>query len=60
MTTREAATKLGVSVRRIQAMIKQGLIVARKMGRDWFIEASAVEKLGSMTRPAGRPRKRPK
>ena len=42
-TTATAATELGVSVRRVQAMIKAGRLVAQKHGRDWIIEAAALD-----------------
>ena len=37
MTTAEAATELGVSVRRVQALIRAGRLAATKAGRDWLI-----------------------
>jgi excisionase family DNA binding protein len=55
MTTHEAAKALGVSVRRVQAMIKSGRLPAQKVGRDWWITAEDVEKLKD--RKVGRPRK---
>jgi len=41
--TKEAANNLGVSVRRVQAMIAQGIIPAKKFGRDFKLK---VEVLG--------------
>lgn len=38
MTTRQAAKKLGVSERRVRAMICEGKIKAIMQGRDWWIE----------------------
>jgi len=37
LTTEEAAERLGVTKRRVQAMIRDGRLPAEKMGRDWFI-----------------------
>lgn len=45
MTTKEAAEKLGVSIRRIQFLIQLGQLPAEKRGRDWWIEESDLEKL---------------
>jgi excisionase family DNA binding protein len=58
LTTQEAAAALGVTVGRIHAMIRQGLLPAQKFGRDWMIESAAVEQLKKKRRPAGRPPKK--
>lgn len=55
LITKEAAEVLGVSVRRIQAMAKSGRLPARKVGRDWHIDRSYIEKVRD--RRPGRPRK---
>jgi excisionase family DNA binding protein len=56
--TKDAADRLGVSVRRIQAMIKQGIVPAQKFGRDWAIDEADVEKLAKSERKTGRPPKK--
>jgi len=43
MTTTEAARILGVTERRIRAMCKAKVLKARKLGRDWSIQADSVE-----------------
>jgi excisionase family DNA binding protein len=55
--TKEAAGRLGVSVRRVQAMIKQGILPATKLARDWFIHESDLARLTASNRKPGRPRK---
>lgn len=42
LTTHEAAALLGVSVRRVQALIAAGKLVAERRGRDWFIDRDSV------------------
>lgn len=59
LTTKEAAEKLGVGLRQIQTLIKQGRLPARKRGRDWFINEAALEMVKE--RPiTGRPKKEKK
>lgn len=57
-TTYQAAERLGVSVRRIQALITTGLLEANKIGRDWAIPEEEVERYKQQERQAGRPRKK--
>jgi excisionase family DNA binding protein len=56
--TSAAAQALGVSVRRVQAMIKQGTLRAEKVGRDWLIDEVEIERARQQARPPGRPRKK--
>lgn len=59
-TTDEVAEILGVSVRRIQALINTGFLEANKTGRDWIIPEEEVERFKQKDRQAGRPsRKKP-
>lgn len=44
MTTQQAAEKLGLSVRRVQAMITAGQLDATKPGRDWLIDPVSVDR----------------
>lgn len=53
MTTEQAAAELGVSVRRIQALIASGKLSAKKNGRDWSITPAALAKVKD--RKPGRP-----
>ncbi len=55
LTTKEAAEKLGVSVRRVQAMITDGSLPASKLGRDYIINASDLTLV--QDRKPGRPPK---
>lgn len=53
LTTTEAAIRLGVSTRRVQAMIKSGRLPATKMGRDWMIKEKDLKLVED--RKPGRP-----
>lgn len=55
LTTREAAKRLGVSMRRITALITSGRLDAIKHGRDWIIADVALAAIRH-GKP-GRPRK---
>lgn len=55
LTTEEAAEQLGVSTRRIRAMITSGRLPAKKYGRDWIIDAVDLFEKVSVRRP-GRPK----
>jgi excisionase family DNA binding protein len=55
LTTQESAERLGVTVRRVQAMIRDGRLPAEKMGRDWFIKEEDLELVAD--RKPGRPKK---
>lgn len=55
LTTSEAAAELDVTVRRVQAMIADGRLKARKIGRDWMIRPSDLDKVRD--RRPGRPSK---
>lgn len=55
LTTKEAAEKLSVTVRRVQAMIKDGRLEAEKLGRDYVVKESALEAVKE--RKTGRPKK---
>jgi excisionase family DNA binding protein len=55
LTTKEAAEKLGVSVRRVQAMITDGSLPASKLGRDYVIKETDLKLIEN--RKPGRPPK---
>ena len=55
MTSTEAATILGVSERRVRALIASGALSATKHGRDWHITPHALDSVKE--RKPGRPRK---
>jgi excisionase family DNA binding protein len=54
VSTAEAAERLGVSTRRILALIKEGKITAKKVGRDYVIEEKALAAVKTYGKP-GRP-----
>ena len=53
LTTHQAATRRGVSVKTIQSWIAKGWLRAHKMTRDYLIEVKALDavKVGSVGRP---------
>jgi excisionase family DNA binding protein len=57
LSTIQAAELLGVSTRRVQALISTGLLNANKMGRDWLISEAEVQRFAQHERKAGRPSK---
>lgn len=58
-TTDQAAEELGVTRRRVLALIKAKRLSAEKWGRDWKISASALDEVRERKPgyPRGRPRK---
>lgn len=55
ITTKEAAEKLGVSMRRVTALIKDGRLPSQQVGREHLIKESDLELVGE--RKIGRPAK---
>jgi excisionase family DNA binding protein len=55
ITTAEAATRLGLTVRAVQKMIEAGRLTAQKLGRDYLIAPDALENIPKQA--AGRPPK---
>ena len=58
LTTAEAAARLGVGIRRIQAMIKAGQIQTILVGRFHLIHPRELEKPEIVNRKPGKPPKR--
>jgi len=56
INTSQAASALGITPRRVLALIQSGRLPAVKVGRDWIIKSSDL-KLVSV-RKAGRPPKK--
>ena len=54
-STTEAAERLGVSTRRVLALIEDGKLLAQKVGRDYAIEEKAFEGVKVYGKP-GRPK----
>lgn len=55
LTVDQAATELGVSARRVRALITDERLPAEKVGRDWLIKPGDLAKVKE--RKPGRPRK---
>lgn len=55
ITTKETSEKLGVSIRRVQALINSGRLKAKKLGQIWVIEEKDLEAV--QDRKPGKPKK---
>ena len=55
ISTTEAATRLGISARRVVALIRQGKLPSQRVGRAHLILPKDVDKI--LDRPPGRPAK---
>lgn len=53
ISTAEAASRLGVTTRRVLVLISEGRIAARKIGRTHIVDAESVAAF--RPRPEGRP-----
>ncbi len=54
--TKEAAEKLGVSLRRVQQLIELGTLPAQRIGRDYLIQEKDLSTVMIYGKP-GRPKK---
>jgi excisionase family DNA binding protein len=54
--TKEAALKLGISLRRVQQLIEIGTLPAKRIGRDYLIQEKDLSKVTVHGKP-GRPKK---
>lgn len=62
LNTSQAAEVLGVSERRVRALIAEGNLEAQKVGRDYAIEESALKSVktyGKSGRPSQSVQKKP-
>ena len=57
LTTKEAARILGVSPRRIRALVESGALEAQRLGRTWAIDEASVRARAKSPLWRGRPRK---
>ena len=55
LTTQEAAKRLGITVRRVQALIRSEHLPAKKLGRDYLIREEDLALVAN--RKPGRPKK---
>lgn len=55
LTTKQVAERLGVTIRRIQALVTSGRLPATKFGRDYMIRVKDLRLVED--RKVGRPRK---
>ncbi len=54
--TKEAAEKLGISLRRAQQLVEMGKLPAQKIGRDYLIQLKDLSKV-TIHGKRGRPKK---
>jgi excisionase family DNA binding protein len=57
LTVEQAAAALGVTVRRVRALILAERLPAEKIGRDWMIRPAALRLEHIKNRKPGRPKK---
>ena len=55
-TTKEAAQRLGISMRRVNALIASGDLEAQRFGRSWMLDERSVHERSRGGRTAGRPK----
>ena len=56
ISTSEAAKRLGVSVRRVQGLVKEGALEAEKVSGIWLVdEASVADRMRNVRKTGGRP-----
>jgi excisionase family DNA binding protein len=64
ISSRQAADKLGVTQRRIVALIKGGRLPAQRLGREWMIDEKSLRLVANRKpgRPvtSDKPRRKPK
>lgn len=56
LTTSEAAAHLGVTVQRVHQLIKDGMLTAQKVGRDYIINGDDLKSVENRPK-VGRPPK---
>lgn len=54
LNTDQVAKRLGISVRRVRALIEEGTLIAHQIGREYAIEESALDNV-TVYRKRGRP-----
>ncbi len=59
LSTAEVAERLGISKRRVLALIEAGKIKAQKVGRDYTIQESALESVKVYGKPGRPPKAKP-
>ncbi len=56
LNTTDVAERLGISARRVLALIEEGKLIAQKVGRDYAIQENALKGVKVYGNPAGRPK----
>ncbi len=56
LTTRQAADALGMTPRRVRALLESGRLIGEKLTpRFWLVDEKSVEEYANSERKAGRP-----
>lgn len=50
-TTKEAAQRLGISMRRVNALIASGDLEAQRFGRSWMLDERSVHERAERAEP---------
>lgn len=56
LSTAEAARRLGVSPRRVRALVESGELAAERVGRAWAIDEASVQARAEAPKLKGRPK----
>jgi excisionase family DNA binding protein len=55
MAVADVARELGLSERRVRALIEEGRLPASRLGRSWLVSSHALQRFRRRSRPRGRP-----
>jgi len=56
LTTKQAATELGIQPGSVKTLCQRGILKAERIGRDWLIELSEIERYKIERRSPGKPK----
>ena len=56
MTTKQAATELGIQPSSVKKLCQRGILKAERIGRDWLIDRDEIERYKVERRTVGKPK----
>lgn len=56
LTTKQAATELGIQPGSVKKLCQRGVLKAERIGRDWLVEQSEIERYKTERRRPGKPK----
>jgi excisionase family DNA binding protein len=56
LTTKQAATELGIQPGSVKKLCQRGILKAERIGRDWLISRDEIERYKAERKPVGRPK----